>query len=456
MIISPSPNRIFIKLLLGFWICSSVIIAAVGLLPLLQQNHDQAPLPPHLETLLSRIANRIIEQPELLERPHFKHFRNIKNFRGKPLRIYLVNEQGQVVNRDRMSRGMRRFMLMAEEANHPISHQFKNELIFGPYEFQVHDEQYSLYGRIDDHHPRPWFFFFSENKLLTLSLAILLSGLLCGLLAWHLGKPLRSLKQSAETLAKGDLQHRVDPSTSKRSDEFGQLAQAFNAMADAVENMVNSQQRLISDISHELRTPLTRLQLALALARKKDQGSTEIERIGYEAEQLDQMIGELLELSRVKLNFNDVKHPLALNETLTQVLDDADFEAEQQQKQLVINIDDEIRLPTYPRPLARAVENLLRNAIRYADKRITIEAKYLDEQVELVILDDGPGIENPQDLQAIFEPFYRPQSARERESGGWGLGLAITKAAIDAHQGSIYATNAQPNGLKVTITLPAH
>lgn len=456
MILSTTPNRIFIKLLLGFWLCSSLIIAAVGLLPLLQQNHDQAPLPPHLESLLSRIANRIVEQPDLLEQRHFRHFRELKNFRGKPLRIYLLNDQGQVINRDRMSRGMRRFILMAEEANHPISHQFKNELIFGPYEFSARGKSYSLYGRIDDHHPRPWFFFFAENKLLTLSLAILLSGLLCGLLAWHLGKPLRSLKQSAETLARGDLKHRVDASTSKRTDEFGQLAQAFNGMADAVENMVNSQQRLISDISHELRTPLTRLQLALALARKKEQSSSEIERIGYEAEQLDQMIGELLELSRVKLNFNDSKHSLALNETLTQVLDDADFEAEQQQKQLAIEIDDDIMLPTYPRPLARAVENLLRNAIRYADKQISISARNNGPTVELIILDDGPGIEDEQDLLSIFEPFYRPQTARERESGGWGLGLAITKAAIDAHQGTIRASNAQPHGLKVTISLPRY
>ncbi|WP_299797885.1 ATP-binding protein [uncultured Shewanella sp.] len=449
------PNRIFIKLLLGFWLCSSLIIAIVGLLPLLQQSHDRAPLPPHLERLLERYATRLIDNPEIINSDQFRRLNHRRDFKGKPIRFYLVNDQGRVINTEKVSRGVRRFMLMAEEASEPISHQFKDELLFGPYNFDVSGKQYAVYGRFNDHHPRPWFFFFTENKLLTLTLAIALSGLLCGLLAWHLGKPLRTLRLSADALANGDLTNRVDRATTKRKDEIGQLAQAFNGMADSVENMVNSQQRLISDISHELRTPLTRLQLALALARKKGQESTETERIGYEAEQLEKMISELLELSKVKLNVHEHKIELGLAETLGQVLDDAEFEAEQQGKELSIDIDEEIELPLYPKPLSRAIENLLRNAIRYSKSSVSIKAHKALGKVTVVITDDGPGIDNEQDLQAIFKPFYRPQSARERESGGWGLGLAITEAAVMAHQGSITATNMDPHGLSVTIRLPS-
>jgi len=449
------PNRIFIKLLLGFWLCSSLIIAIVGLLPLLQQNHDRAPLPPHLEKLLERYAERIIDNPEIIQSNQIRRLNHRRDFQGKPIRFYLVNDQGRVINTEKVSRGMRRFMLMAEEVSKPISHQFKDELLFGPYDFEVSGKQYSLYGRFNDRHPRPWFFFFAENKLLTLTLAIGLSGLICGLLAWHLGKPLRTLRLSADALANGDLTNRVDSATTKRKDEIGQLAHAFNGMADSVENMVNSQQRLISDISHELRTPLTRLQLALALARKKGQESAETERIAYEAEQLEKMISELLELSKVKLNAHDHKRHLGLAETLGQVLDDAEFEAEQQQKELSIEIDEEIELPLYPKPLSRAIENLLRNAIRYSHSSVSIKAHKATDMVIIEITDDGPGIDNEHDLQAIFKPFYRPQSARERESGGWGLGLAITEAAIMAHQGSITAANIQPHGLSVTIELPS-
>jgi len=447
------PNRIFIKLLIGFWLCSSLIIAIVGLLPLLQQNHDRAPLPPRLETILASAADYIIDNPRILRSHSLRKVSDQLNV-SKPVRLYLVNSQGAVLNTHKVSRGMRRFMLMAEEENRAISHQFKNQLLFGPYHFKLGGQQYSLYGRFADHHPRPWFFFFIENKVLTMSLAILLSGLLCGLLAWHIGKPLRNLRLSADALAKGDLSSRVDSETTRRKDEIGQLALAFNSMADSVENMVNSQQRLISDISHELRTPLTRLQLALALARKKGQDTAETQRIGYEAEQLEKMIAELLELSKVKLNACENKHYLGLAETLDQILDDAEFEAEQEQKSLSIVIDEGISLPLYPRPLARAVENLLRNAIYYADSAIKIRAQVLPDGVMIEISDDGPGIENELDLHAIFKPFYRPQSARERESGGWGLGLAIAEAAITAHQGKISAHNISPHGLKVIIILP--
>ncbi|MEI6859350.1 MAG: ATP-binding protein [Shewanella sp.] len=456
---SKLPNRIFIKLLLSFWLCSSLIIAIVVLLPLLQQNHDRAPLPPNLAKILVKtaalVSSRLEDDPQAIDTNRFKRLTHIRAKNNKPVRFYIVDQQGRVINSHKVSRGLRRFMLMVDEVERPITHQFKSELIFGPYEFDVKGEKYSIYGRLSDHHPRPWFFFFTENKLATLSLAIMLSGLLCGLLAWHLGKPLRTLRLSADALAAGDLTSRVDKATTERKDEIGQLALAFNGMANSVENMLKTQQRLISDISHELRTPLTRLQLALALARKKGQESAETKRIGYEAEQLEQMIAELLELSQVKLNVHDVKHQVYLNETLSQVLDDADFEASQQGKRLVIDIDDAISMPTSPKPLARAIENLLRNAIRYAQQQIYITAQASNTEITIIIYDDGPGIENEQDLQDIFDPFYRPQTARERESGGWGLGLAITKAAIDAHQGQIIAENMPPHGLRVTIKLPS-
>ena len=458
MPMSKLPNRIFLKLLLGFWLCSSLIIAIVGLLPLLQQNHDRAPLPPHLAKMLAKVAERVSirleDDPQAIHHSRFKRLTHIRDRNDKPVRFYIVDHQGRVINSHKVSRGLRHFMLMADEAERPMTHQFKSELIFGPYEFNAAGEQYSIYGRLADHHPRPWFFFFAENKLLTLSLAIMLSGLLCGLLAWHLGKPLRTLRLSADALAAGDLTSRVDKATTKRKDEIGQLAHAFNSMADSIENMVHSQQRLISDISHELRTPLTRLQLALALARKKGQQSAETERIGYEAEQLELMIAELLELSKVKLNAHESKLNLGLAETLGQVLDDAEFEAEQQGKSLSINIDEAITLPLYPRPLSRAIENLLRNAIRYANTHVEISASESIDSITIEIIDDGPGIENEQDLKAIFKPFYRPQSARERESGGWGLGLAIAAAAVTAHKGSIVATNVVSRGLNVTLVLP--
>ncbi|MCG9697875.1 ATP-binding protein [Shewanella sp. Isolate11] len=455
MKLSSLPNRIFIKLLLSFWLCSSLIIAIVGILPILQEHHDNAKIEPQLLKVLEQAAVYIQQRPELVEyNPNRQQFHRLKDMENKPVRFYLLNDKGEVLNTDRIARPMRRFMLLAEDAGHPISHHFRHEILFGPHEFEVQGKKYSLYGRLGEMHPKPWFFFFAENIVLTLVFAIILSGLLCGILAWHLGKPLYSLKRSVEAVARGELNHRADRYTTERKDEIGQLAIAFNAMADSIESMVCNQQRLISGVSHELRTPLTRLQLSLALARKKGQSSTEMERIGYEAEQLETMISELLELSRSKLHLHEVKHTLSVSETLGQVLDDAEFEAEQMQKQLIIDIDEQLSFPLAPRPLARAIENLLRNAIRYAKQHICIRAQMMSDHLLIEVTDDGPGIENESDLEDIFNPFYRPQTARERESGGWGLGLAIAKAAIDSHYGTIEASNVKPHGLKVSIKLP--
>ena len=142
-----------------------------------------------------------------------------------------------------------------------------------------------------------------------------------------------------------------------------------------------------------------------------------------------------------------------LSETLSQVLDDAEFEAEQQHKQLHIAIDDHLAFEHYPKPLCRAIENVLRNAIRYANKHVSITAALQGTQVIIEIQDDGKGIDE-KELNAIFRPFYRPDDARDRDSGGWGLGLAITQAAIHIHKGSIKAVNTSPHGLLIKIVLP--
>jgi two-component system, OmpR family, sensor histidine kinase CpxA len=462
------PNNLFIKLLLGFWLCSSIIIAFVSLLPLLQQNHDRAPISAPLEQLLVRASQRIHEHPRILSHgfPANQQFmrqppKEPQTRRSAPFQrasFYILDAEGKLQHKRRPSRVFRKFILMAEEAEQGISHQFKHELFFGPHAFKVNGKTYQIIGRLPDHHPRPWFFFFADNKLLTAAIAILLSGLLSALLAWYLGKPLNSLKHSAHALAKGDLTSRVSQKITHRQDEMGQLASTFNTMADAVQSMVNNQQRLMGDISHELRTPLTRLQLALALARKKGQHSDELERIGYEALQLEALISELLTLSRVSLVNHENKIRLSLAESLSQVLDDAEFEAEQQGKHLHLVVDEALQLNHYPKALSRAIENLLRNAIRYASTKVSITAQQQGGQVIICIQDDGQGVP-PQELEAIFKPFYRPDSARDRQSGGWGLGLAITQAAINLHQGSIIAENLsassdEQHGLKITIKLP--
>ncbi len=448
------PNRIFIKLLLGFWLCSSITLGAVALLPLLQQQHDRAPLPEHLQRILKKTSKRIQNKPILLTRKQFYRWQRIRNYEGRPLKLYLVDSDGNILNSTRNSRLLRHFMFLVEEEGQPLKHQFRKQLFFGPYKFSIGDEEYSLYGQVENRHPKPWFLYFADNKLSILLIAIFLSGFLCSLLAWHLGKPLKQLKKSADHLAQGDLANRVDRKMEKRGDEIGQFARAFNGMANAIESMINQQQQLIGNVSHELRTPLTRLQLALALARKKGQKSNELERISYEAEQLEKLIEELLTLSRATIRQPRLRRQTSVMTTLQKVIDDADFEVEQQGKELVKDLQiDDLQMFIYPTLLSRAVENVLRNAVRYAQKVVNITISRCEDQLIIQICDDGPGIDD-KELQAVFEPFYRPDSARDRSTGGWGLGLAITAAGIKAHSGEIEAKNRVPHGLEILISLP--
>lgn len=444
-------NRLFIKLLLAFWLFSSVLITLVGILPMLHKGYDRASLPPKLQSALVETAQYFQQQLTDLKTSELRHPLKIKKNKDK-MRFFVSDMQGRVLGHRHSPRILRHFILMAEEVGKPISHQFRHDLFFGPYQFKIKGNQYQLWGAMPAHHTRPWFVYLAENIGLTLALAIVLSGLICALLAWHLGKPLRDLKQSAQALAKGEHGHRVSMGTAQRQDELGQLARAFNLMADAIEISMKNQQRLISDVSHELRTPLTRLQLALALARKRGQGSDELNRISYEAEQLELLISELLEFSRVKsLELGHI-HPHDLIETLSQILDDAEFEAEQQGKILQISMPDRLVFPHHPRSLTRAIENVLRNAIRYADKQINFSVKHSQHQLEIIIDDDGCGVAADQ-LANIFHPFFRPDEARQRDSGGWGLGLAIAHAAIKSHRGEIYAENLSPKGLVVSMRL---
>ncbi|CVH43545.1 Sensor protein CpxA [Serratia marcescens] len=224
----------------------------------------------------------------------------------------------------------------------------------------------------------------------------------------------------------------------------------------ALERMMNAQQRLISDISHELRTPLTRLQLATALMRRRHGEGHELARIETEAQRLDSMINDLLALSRGQQKSELAREQLKANELWADVLDNARFEAEQMGKQL------EITAPPGPwtlfgnaSALDSALENIVRNALRYSHTRIAVAFSADNQGVTIQVDDDGPGV-SAEDREQIFRPFYRTDEARDRESGGTGLGLAIVEAAINQHRGWVKAEDSPLGGLRLVLWLPLH
>lgn len=299
------------------------------------------------------------------------------------------------------------------------------------------------------------------SQLLVASLGIV-GGLMCLALARHLALPILHLRALTSRFAAGDLTARVElPHLLGRRDEIGGLARDFNHMAEKIAGLVGAQQRLIADASHELRSPITRLNLALGLLRRgagsEFRGS--LSRMERELERLEAMVGQLLTLSRLEaLEKAPRLEPLDLARLVQEIAGDADFEA--------ASTDRTVRLAELARCTARgdrdllrsAVENVVRNAVKYTDPGTEVTIRLLfDEQARtatILVEDQGPGA--PEDsLSRLFDPFYRVDGARTRASGGAGLGLAITRQVVHLHGGSARALNREPRGLEMRITLPA-
>jgi len=296
---------------------------------------------------------------------------------------------------------------------------------------------------------------------LPLVVGVLLGALVCLALARYLTAPIERLRRAAVAYAGGKLTLRVGPSLGSRRDEIVDLAKAFDHMAERLNNLMSSQKQLLRDVSHELRSPLSRLQVASGLARQRcgDHPSPELDRIDREVDRLNEMIGQLLSLFRLE---SDTQLPAAesvdLRELVETVAEDAALEAQSRQCSLHV----EKLVPAVVRGnaslLHSALENVVRNAIKYSPDRTAITLT-LDRHAErpnwlaIQVRDRGPGVPEEM-LSRLFEPFVRVGDARDRNSGGYGLGLAIARRAVQLHGGQISARNEPKGGFLVTISLP--
>jgi two-component system, OmpR family, sensor histidine kinase CpxA len=296
-----------------------------------------------------------------------------------------------------------------------------------------------------------------------LIIAIISSGLVCYFLSWYLTKPIVRLRAATRQLAAGDLTARSGAPASTRRDEVAGLMRDFDAMAERLETLLKAQSRLLNDISHELRSPLARLNVALGLARQRSSGENAdmLDRIELEASRLNELISRILTLARLEDGEQRVPQtPVPLDELVVNVAEDAEFEAQARHCHVVTVIPEgDWGVRGNASLLHSAVENVVRNAIRYTQERTSVEIELSSEQgahgpeAVLKISDCGSGVP-PQALQKLFEPFYRLDDARERQTGGVGLGLAITERAVRFHGGRVAARNRLEGGLQIEIRLP--
>ena len=291
----------------------------------------------------------------------------------------------------------------------------------------------------------------------------IVSSIFCYWLAWYLTAPARKLRAATRQLASGDLKTRVGSALGKRRDELADLGQDFDLMAEQIESLVNARSRLLRDISHELRSPLARLNVALELARQRsgEEAADALDRIERESDRLNSLIGQLRTLTLLESGADNFrKTSMNLSALVKSISEDADFEARSRHCAVKSVLSENIMVEGSEELLRRAVENVIRNAIRYTAEGTEIEISL--DHVELhgkglgiiKIRDHGPGV--PEDtLASLFSPFYRVAESRDRHSGGMGIGLTITDRAVRLHGGQVSAKNAPDGGLIVEISLPA-
>jgi two-component system sensor histidine kinase CpxA len=302
----------------------------------------------------------------------------------------------------------------------------------------------------------PSFFFDSWAGYMRLVGLLLTSVIVCLLLAWYLTSPLRKLGEATRKLAAGDLASRVARRVGRRRDEFADLAKDFDNMAARIESLIDSQQILTRDISHELRSPLARMNVALELAKKRStpESAPLLERIGNEAERLNEMISRILTLSKLESGSEDYsKTKLDLSDLVRDIAADAEFEASGKGKSVAADAIENCSVNGNENLLRSAIDNVVRNAVRYTaeSSQVNVSLKTSNGHAILKVRDHGGGV--PQDeIENLFRPFYRVGEARERKTGGTGLGLAIAQRAVAVHGGTISAENVG-DGLEVSIVL---
>jgi len=268
----------------------------------------------------------------------------------------------------------------------------------------------------------------------------------------------RALGEATRDLAAGNLAARVAVEVSARRDELGTLGRDFNAMATRLRQLLDAREQLLRDVSHELRSPLARMRVSVGLARQPGSDpARELDRLEGEIERLDRLIGQVLHLSRIEATATtELDEPVDLVDLLDGIARDAAFEGQP----AGVSIDWQppagaLRVRGNAAWLASAIENVVRNAVRYtaAGTSVAFGVSERTDGIEVRIRDHGPGVPEPE-LTKIFEPFHRVAESRTRDSGGDGIGLAITARVLRAHGGSVTAENAPDGGLVVTMRLP--
>ena len=431
-------NSLFAKILLWFWSTLAIFVVGTAFISALNISRNTS----SEEAPVARLVNFQLDEARVAYesggRPALGAFLdNIRKvYHGQGI---LTDEKGRdlLTNRNRSD-------LVARARRYPLLRRFSFD--DGMVARGTDDGKYWFFLIMPRGPVTSWFF--TAEHMFTIGVAVLL----CYWLAWHLSSPVRDLQKAVERFGRGDLSARVN---SSRRDELGRLARTFDVMADRIQTLLAAERRLLLDVSHELRSPLARLGVAVELARSGSDLQTQLNRIQKESDRLNALVGQLLQVTRAEGDPSSLRRdPVRLDELVEQLVDDSSIEATAHGCELKYEKREPITVSGDPELLRRAVENVIRNAIRYSPPETSVDVSLArnDGKAVVDVRDHGPGV--PEDaLPRIFDAFYRVDRDRNRVSGGIGLGLSIARRAIELHKGSIRAKNVSP-GLEVELELP--
>ncbi|UVC15284.1 HAMP domain-containing sensor histidine kinase [Mesorhizobium onobrychidis] len=288
-------------------------------------------------------------------------------------------------------------------------------------------------------------------------IAILISSTIAAAaLARYLIRPVVHLRDGLSALAHGRFDIRIGDKMAGRKDEVTALAHDFDSTAARLQELQDAQQRLFHDVSHELRSPLSRLQAVVGVLRQSPSKlSSMLDRIDREVERLDYLVGEVLTLARLTVTSGLPLKTQALDviDLLNEILGDAAFEAQAREVSITPNVDGVFLAEVEGELIYRALENVVRNAVKYTAEhsQISVFCETTSDLLKVSVMDRGPGVRRDE-LERIFQPFSRGGHAVPR--GGYGLGLAITRQAIERHGGRVYASLPETGGLTITLEIP--
>lgn len=447
---------ISLKLFIAFWlvILTSVLISYIATMTF-RQSPIQEKAEPEPLALLTKYNQRLADKPkvnikELQRKFHRKHNQNL---------IIKKLSNNKVINSRKRGWSPVKEYLSKHSLNNPVTIDFGFAKVTSSPPIEFNNTKYQLFIAKDVHHKRIVSWLSQLPIPIPILMMLAISFLLCWLLAKSFTNPLIAIQKASKEIGEGKLSTRITK-FDRRSDEFGDLARSFNNMTEQLESNISAHQRLLGDVSHELRSPLTRLQLAVAMAEKHIGNASEqqkhLTRCEVEVDRLDEMIADVLTLSRLEHSQNSfIADEINVALLIKDVINDCQYFASSKEVTISFSEMTNCTMLADAKLLSSAISNIINNAVKYSPNGqvVLVNLSLQSDLLTVSVSDQGVGVPNEM-LDKLFMPFFRVADSRDRNSGGTGLGLAIAQQAILLHQGNIEAENQTSGGLTVTITLP--